>query len=52
MITILLFLSIPSEQTIPLVNKSLIIQIILLTALVMMVGMLLMKKEDEKATKI
>lgn len=48
LITILLFLSIPSEQTIPLVNKSLIIQIILLTALVMMVGMMLMKKDELK----
>jgi len=47
LITILLFLSIPSEQTIPLVNKSLIIQIIILTALVMMVGMMLAKEEKD-----
>ena len=47
LITILLFLSIPATQTIPLVNKSLIIQIIILTALVMMVG-LMMKKQDKE----
>jgi hypothetical protein len=40
LITILLFLSIPATQTISLVNNSLLIQIIILTALVMMAGMM------------
>lgn len=47
LITILLFLSIPASQTVPLVNKSLIIQIIIFTALVMMVGLMLNKQENE-----
>jgi hypothetical protein len=46
LITILLFLSIAPTQTIPLVNKSLIIQVIILTALVMMFG--LMAKRPQK----
>lgn len=45
LITILLFLSIPVEQAIPMVNKSLIIQVIILTALLMMVGMIISKKK-------
>ncbi|MFZ1495506.1 MAG: cation:proton antiporter [Saprospiraceae bacterium] len=45
LITILLFLSIPASQTSELVNKSLIIQIIILTALVMMFGMMFNKKK-------
>lgn len=40
LITILLFLSIAPTQTIPLVNKSLIIQVIILTALIMMIGLM------------
>ncbi len=47
LITILLFLSIPVAQTIPLVNKSLIIQIIILTAFIMMVGLMMEKKKSE-----
>lgn len=39
LISILLFLSIPSAQAIPLVNKSLLTQVIVLTALIMMIGM-------------
>lgn len=45
LITILLFLSIAPDQQIALVNKSLIIQVILLSALVMMVGVMLTKKK-------
>lgn len=41
LITILLFLSIPNNQTITLVNKSLIIQVIILTALIMMLGLMM-----------
>jgi hypothetical protein len=40
LITILLFITIPAEQLLPVVNKSLLTQVILLTAGVMMVGML------------
>lgn len=50
LITILLFLSIPLGQTINLANKSLIIQVIILTALVMMFG-LMKTKENEKHTE-
>ena len=46
LITILLFLSIPVTQKSRLMNNSLIIQVILLTVLVMMVGLMLTKKEQ------
>lgn len=45
LITILLFLSIPASQTSELANKSLIIQVIVLTALVMMFGFMVTKKK-------
>lgn len=44
LITILLFLSIPEGQVIALANKSLVIQVIILTALVMMLGLMSQKK--------
>lgn len=47
LITILLFLSIPEADQIPLINKSLILQVIVLTALVMMLGFIFTKKELE-----
>lgn len=40
LITILLFLAIPVTQVIPFVNISLVIQVIILTALVMMIGLM------------
>jgi Kef-type K+ transport system membrane component KefB len=43
LITILLFLSIEPTHTISFVNKSLIIQVIILTALLMMIGLMLNK---------
>lgn len=46
LITILLFLSIPLSQTLKLANKSLIIQVIILTALVMMFGLMKHKKTE------
>lgn len=49
LITILLFLSIPNNQIIELANKSLIIQVIILTALVMMIG--LMTNKIQKSTE-
>ncbi|WP_317896796.1 sodium:proton antiporter [Aurantibacillus circumpalustris] len=45
LITILLYLSIEPEQSIPLVNNSLIIQVIIFTALIMMLGLMSVKKE-------
>ena len=53
LITILLFLSIPVESKIPLVNKALIIQVIVLSALIMMFGLIFNKKEpnEEKEEK-
>jgi len=49
LITILLFLSIPFGQSVEIANKSLIIQVIILTALVMMFG--LMKKNNDEVSK-
>lgn len=46
LITILLFLSIPATQIVPLVNNSLIIQVIILSALIMMVGLMVNKKNS------
>ncbi len=46
LITILLFLSIAPAQQIPLVNKSLVIQVIILTALVMMFGLIFSRKRN------
>ena len=46
LITILLFLAILPEQTIPIVNKSLIIQTIILSVLVMMFGLMTIKKNE------
>lgn len=45
LITILLFLAIVPEQNIPIVNKSLIIQTIILSVLVMMLGLMTAKKD-------
>lgn len=51
LITILLFLTIPVSQTIEIANKSLIIQVIILSALVMMLGLMTNKKNEEQAKK-
>lgn len=48
LITILLFLSIPVAYTIDIANKSLTIQVIILTALLMMIGLILAKKPDDQ----
>ncbi len=45
LITILLFISIDPAQTIALVNKSLIIQVIIISALIMMFGLMFTKKQ-------
>lgn len=47
LITILLFLSIDPTQTIPLVNRSLIIQVIILTAFLMMIGLMTDKSQKK-----
>ena len=46
LINILLFLSIVPAQNIPLVNKSLLLQVILLTALVLMLGIMFTAKKN------
>jgi Kef-type K+ transport system membrane component KefB len=51
LITILLFLAIPASQVVPILNRSLIIQIIILTALVMMFGLLAVKKPAENLSE-
>ncbi len=48
LITILLFLTIPVSQSIEIASKSLIIQVIILTALAMMFGLMTNKKKDEQ----
>lgn len=48
LITILLFLTIAPESTIDIVNKSLIIQVILLTAITMMLGLMITTKKGGK----
>lgn len=48
LITILLFLAIGPEQNISLVNKSLIIQVIILTALIMMLGLMTNRKQQQE----
>lgn len=47
LITILLFIAILPSQSIPLVNKSLIIQVIILTALAMMIGLMTTKSKPK-----
>lgn len=52
LITILLFLSIAPANQILLVNRSLIIQVILLSALIMMFGLMITKKHTKKPKNI
>jgi len=47
LITILLFLSIPASQYMEIANKSLILQVIILTALVMMFGLMKHKNKEK-----
>lgn len=51
LITILLFFLIVPESSISLVNKSLITQVILITSVVMMLGLMFTKKEQEPVTE-
>lgn len=50
LITILLFLTIPENSTIDFVNKSMILQVIILTSLLMMLGLMFFKKPKEIIT--
>lgn len=52
LITILLFLSIDPSVRIPLVNRSLILQVIVLTALVMMLGLMTNKKNAVSISEV
>lgn len=52
LINILLFLSIIPSQNIPLVNKSLILQIVLLTAFIMMIGLISTKQKEKKLAEL
>lgn len=52
LITILLFLSIPLTQQIELVNRSLIIQVIVLSAIVMMIGLMKHKKQEVENSEV
>ncbi len=52
LISILLFISIPANKYIPLINNSLLIQIILLTALFMMLGILIKKRNGKTINTI
>ena len=49
LITILLFFSIPATLVFPLVNKSLVIQVIVLTAVFMMIGLIISGKKSKKS---
>lgn len=50
LITILLYLTIPASQVTALANNSLIIQVIILTALIMMIGLMTTTKQQEGLT--
>ena len=47
LITILLFITIPEAERIAMVNNSLVIQVIVLTALFMMVGLMISKRQTK-----
>ncbi len=52
LITILLFLSIDAEHMIPHVNRSLVVQVIVLTTLCMMLGIMATKSPDKPESKL
>ena len=52
LITVLLFLSIPVEQSLPFFNKALVVQIVVLTALTMMISLMMAKKISEKHIEV
>jgi hypothetical protein len=52
LITILLFLAIPTSMSFSLVNKSLIIQVIIITVFVMMIGMLFYREKIDETQEL
>lgn len=52
LINVLLFLSIVPVQQIPFVNKSLVLQLVLLSTFTMMLGLMFSKKEEEPITTV
>lgn len=52
LITILLFIAIPGTEVIPHVNTSLVIQVIIITALIMMFGLMFSKNKPTKDKKV
>lgn len=48
LITILLFLSIESNHSISLVNRSLIVQVIIITAIIMMIGLMISQRDQHE----
>ncbi|HNJ28689.1 MAG TPA: cation:proton antiporter, partial [Ferruginibacter sp.] len=52
LINVLLFLSIVPVQQIPLLNKSLVLQLVLLSTFTMMLGLMFSKKEEEPTTTV
>ena len=52
LITILLFLSIPESQQLPFIDKSMITQVIILSAFVMMFGLMNNKNKVEKTEEV
>jgi hypothetical protein len=48
LITILLFLAILPADKIPFLNQSIIIQVILMTTIIMMIGVMLGKKDEKE----
>lgn len=48
LITILLFLSILPQDALPFLNQSIVIQIILMTTIIMMIGLMISSKKDER----
>lgn len=50
LVTILLFLSITSDQLLPIFNQTIVLQVILLTVLIMMFGLMFTKKEEENGS--
>lgn len=47
LVTVLLYLSITSEQLLPIFNQTIVLQVILLTVLIMMFGLMFTKKEED-----
>lgn len=51
LVTVLLFLSITDEQRLPIFNQTIVLQVILITTLIMMFGLMFTGKEDKNEPK-